>query len=454
MSRTGPAGDSTSSPASRASGRCLGGARSRSTRWSAWTTSTSRAGLSLGTFGSFFGRFRSCSVRSVLIEGEAHGLAPTRTASPPVEAIRPADLGLQAPPSTLSRAAWLLARLGAMERGELRWRLGQALRTPVDVARGIPRGRLRAFDASRPPLLFGRDEAREIRDALPRQSAEVLLAAEEFAEGRFRFLGYPPVELERPIAFDRDPFTGKIWPARHGLLLDYRSASIGDPKWIWELNRLQHVPLLLAAALTADRDDLAAVAVEDATTWLDQAKPGIGIAWSNGYEPALRAISIALTLDGLRGGGWGTSQLRARLLESLGDHVTWVQRYPSLFSSANNHRLGELAAIVLAAATAPELDLATQSSAALNELEARCREQFASDGGNREQAFGYMLFSTELLVVVAGALRASGQELPAWLGALFASVGTALDLHLAEFDPEPRYGDSDDGGPTLLGGRL
>lgn len=373
--------------------------------------------------------------------------------------IRPADVSFALLEEPRSRARWIAGRIAAMEAREIGARLTQVLKVSADLFRGaIPlhieaRGRPLAVDSARLPLVLSRDRATLVHEVLPAAVPAVVAAAERVAGGEFQLLGYPPVRLPRPLRYERDPFTGREWPQRHGLLLDYRTARIGDPKWIWELNRLQHIPLLLSAALLTGDETLIAVAVSDLETWLDQTKPGRGIAWSNGYEPALRSISLALSLDALRGLDVASSQLPDRLLRSLESHIAWVQRYPSLFSSANNHRIGELTGVIVAATLAPELELDDRSHRALSELWTRCEEQFASDGGHREQSFGYGVFSLELLLTVAGVLSSSDESVPPWLDGVQTRALEALDLQLGG-DPDPRYGDRDDGGPTLLGGGL
>src|SRR2546428_12944233 len=87
----------------------------------------------------------------------------------------------------------------------------------------------------------------------PDEAAAIVARAEAAREGRVRFFGSPEVAVGPNPDYDRDPFTGARWPATHGKRLDYRRATHGDPKWIWELNRCQELPLLcLAWRLTGD----------------------------------------------------------------------------------------------------------------------------------------------------------------------------------------------------------
>lgn len=369
----------------------------------------------------------------------------------------PADLPRESAGVAGSRLRWLVDRVRTMEPAEVAVRVRQVARIQLDIAAraalgDAPRARRSdVADRDAGPLVLSRARAQRCRRIAPGQAASFSAAARRFADGEFQFLGAEPIILERPLAYETDPVSGERWPRRHGLMLDYRSTTVGDPKWIWELNRLQHIPALLAAALLADDDRLAQIAVADLWIWLSQAAPGQGIAWSNAYEPGLRAISLALALDALRDDRIGEPGLRDALCRSLRRHVRFIERYPSLYTSANNHRVGELVGVIVAGVLAPELGLAAHASRALEELGRRCDEQFAPDGSHREQAFGYAVFTAELVLLAAGVLERAGRPVPTWLDAVSDRVAVALATQLGAGDPEPRYGDRDDGGPTLLG---
>lgn len=371
-----------------------------------------------------------------------------------LDVVRPATLALAGCASSPSRLRWLVGRLVAMERREVSYRVRALAKTYVDLLnRCGSAGETPDLDPNVPAAFLTRERAAAVARLTPAAAIDAARAAEELRRGRFQLLGYPPVALDRPIRYDVDPFTGRAWPARHGLLVDYRSSDVGDPKWAWELNRLQHVPLLLSVALYTGEEPLVSCAVGDLEAWLCAERFGRGIAWSNGYEPALRAISAALAVDALRSLPEHHSVARAAI-RSLSEHVRWIRRYPSLFSSANNHRIGELAGIIVSACLVPEIEADAEPE--LCELRLRCAEQYAGDGGHREQSFGYAVFTTELLVTAVAALEARRGRAPDWLRNVVASARDAISLQVGEIDPEPRFGDRDDGGPLLLsatGGR-
>src|SRR6185312_6898378 len=89
--------------------------------------------------------------------------------------------------------------------------------------------------------------------------------------------------------------------------------------------------------------------------WIAKNPPGRGIAWANGFEAGIRAISLSLTFDALT----ARTEMLDRLFEpavgSLWQHGRWICRDPSSHSSANNHRVGELVGLLSVALLAPEL---------------------------------------------------------------------------------------------------
>lgn len=352
-----------------------------------------------------------------------------------------------------NRLTWLFARLAAMERGEASHRARVALGNSVRSMRDSAHPLIAEFDAGVPGSIITAERAHQLTQALPAEAELLVSAAHRVAAGEFTFLGYDPVRLERPFVYRRDPFTKRRWPLRHGLLVDYRASATGDPKWAWELNRLQHIPLLLAAWRLDGDEMFRASALGDLDAWFEQDRPGHGIAWSNGFEAGLRAISLALAADALRTDGHAFDGATAQsLLVSLSEHVRWIERFPSIGSSANNHRLAELVAIIVVASLVPELQIDAVADVALARLSHECPQQFAPDGGYREQAFSYALFALDLLLLAWATLAARSAEVPGLLVDTIATAAAAISMQVDDDGSDPRYGDADDGRASALDG--
>jgi hypothetical protein len=283
--------------------------------------------------------------------------------------------------------------------------------------------------------------------------APLLARAELAIDRRVQFFGYPSVQLAEPADFDVDPFTGDRWPDQYGKFIDYRQARYGDPKWVWELNRCQDLPLLcLAWHITGD-DRFAAAAHRRMVGWLNRSRPGRGIAWSNGFEAGLRAISFGLVFDALRGSGLIQERDADTALRGLWQHARWILRDHSFGSSANNHLIGEAAGLATIGLLAPELrDAPKWVDQGVSWLESESDRQILRDGTGAEQAFAYHLFVCDLLMLVLALLRARHRPLPPRLCAALRRSADALDLQVQEGEPELAYGDSDDGRAFVFDG--
>src|ERR1700730_10175239 len=179
----------------------------------------------------------------------------------------------------------------------------------------------------------------------------------------------------------------------------------GDPKRVWELHRQQHLVPLALGSVIAERPDWARVCVDQLISWAASSPPGRGPAWSSGYEASHRLIGWAWTVPLV------AREASARELALLADSYAlqrqFVDRSPSRFSSANNHRIADLVGLIgwsMLSAGAGWHDT-------WRELEDEVALQTYPDGGSREQASGYFLYVLELLWLAGLFAQASGQSL-------------------------------------------
>jgi hypothetical protein len=301
------------------------------------------------------------------------------------------------------------------------------------------------------PLVLDRSKAEAIRERHPELVDELVAAAERTAAGRVRYFGYPEAALAGTVDWHYDPLAKFRWPRLPSARIDHRVADV-DPKWIWELNRLQHLPWLAQAWLFTGQERFAELAFGQLDSWMDQNPPGFGIAWRGSFEAGVRAISVAVALQGLRDSQALTVRRFERVVRMLASSATRCWRDRSRFSSANNHLVGELAGLAAVALLLPDLRPAQRwLRNALSGLSEQAARQILPDGAGAEQAVGYQMFTVELLVVVAVLLGAEGKEVPP---AVLAAINRSSD-YLATLvganDPPLRYGDDDEGFALRLG---
>jgi len=181
------------------------------------------------------------------------------------------------------------------------------------------------------------------------------------ASGELHLLGtdWPRLPVER--RWHLDPVTGGTWPADvYCFDISYRQAKhLGDVKYVWELNRLQYLQPIAALAAIEGDVDLARACVGDVVSWINANPPFKGVNWASGIELALRVVSLLVVFSLLHGQEWTVTE-RDTLWRTLAAHGYWLRRYPSRFSSANNHCIAEAGALYLLGTLVPTLPGATE----------------------------------------------------------------------------------------------
>lgn len=355
------------------------------------------------------------------------------------------DLKLLSRP-VLDRFAWYQARLAAMAPAEIAHRLVEA------GAKQASRQRSRGWEAVDPAgsLAMMPAVASRIRAAPPDTSALIAREADYVRAGNFHLLGArwpePPVMPADPGFWRIDPDDGQPFPQWDAFTFDIsfrHGIGTREIKRIWELNRLQFLVPLAADAVLRNDQQSTLLAIDLIRSWMAGNPPFRGPAWNSGIELALRTISVALTLSII-----GIERLddatRSAALRFFFAHVDWIRRFPSLHSSANNHRIAELAGLVVGTTMAPGFP----GAAALREdcwraLLVEIDQQILRDGVGAEQSPGYTAFSIELFLVAATALghernlpAATVERLSAW---------AEYSLWLMDADARvPAIGDFDD----------
>ena len=358
----------------------------------------------------------------------------------------------------VNRLSWYAARMRAMSPAEVAWRLGTRAASelrqgavpelPGDAGWGTAFHRFRVGQDR--PVLLDAARAPAVAAAAPDDVAALLRAADAVAAGRFGFFGDDPVAFPAgEIDWNLDPRTGHRWPLVAARSIDHRTHD-GDPKWIWELNRLQHLPWLAQAWLFTGERRYADAALDQLDSWLAQNPVGRGIAWRGGFEAGVRALSVAVALQGLRASPGLTLHRYRRIVTMLAASAELAWRQRSLFSSANNHLLGELAGVATVALLHPEIPSANRlRGKAMAVLAREAGRQFLPDGVNAEQATGYQIFAAELLLVPVALVRLRGESPPAAMTEALRREAAYLRVLTADGrEALPRTGD-DDGGFAL-----
>jgi uncharacterized heparinase superfamily protein len=312
----------------------------------------------------------------------------------------------------MNRLLWYKNRLAAMSGGEIVFRLREAARRKLDVA-GATRLIAPLRDYGELPRLPGLRDGIEKWDIPASLLAQWEADARQAQAGSFTMLGldWPPISYRD--LWHLDPVSGQLWPRdQFCFAIDYRQAkNYGDVKYVWEINRLQHLQPIAALACKRKDKILATFCLNEIENWIDQNAPFMGVNWNSGIELALRVISI-LTVTTLVGEHL-TREQRGKIWSALHTHGCWIARYPSRFSSANNHRTAEGLGLFALGALCPHFAEARDwQKTGWDILCDGAERQILPDGTGAEQAIGYAAATLETLLTGLKIAAAAGVAVP------------------------------------------
>jgi hypothetical protein len=203
-----------------------------------------------------------------------------------------------------------------------------------------------------------------------------------------------PANDEGEIEWHKSP-KGEDFENVKAFKVSYRSANNWDSdiRQLWELNRL--VWLIPVAQNFANTKDLGSGAYlkKALASYLESDRPGYSIRWNSAIEIAVQALSL-LAIEKIVGKQASTI-FPNNYLDALGTRLRWLERLPSKYSSENNHRVAEIAAqIAIYSRLGIKRNLKQTCEIELSTL---IINQFWADGFNKEQSFGYHLFTLDLI---------------------------------------------------------
>jgi len=328
--------------------------------------------------------------------------------------------------SGFEKARWYLSRLASMQPAEVAWRARSAVAMPIDWARWkmqtrAPQPNWREFQPETYPVkLHSRGATMD----------QIRIFDLEFPVG-FDFDWHRDYRYERHVQRD---FAGN---------LNIRDTSVvSDVKYVWEPSRHQH---LSALAFASNGEEEASYIVRSIDSWIRTNPYLEGVHWTSSLELAERIISWAIIYPRIAPSVASDADFRSRWLASVYHHLTRISGKLSLYSSANNHLIGELVGLFVGGTC---FDFWPECSRwrefARESLEREILLQIGEDGVNREQAVSYHLFTLELLLLAYLVGGQSGLSFSESYAGRLRGMAAFLDAIATAKGELPCYGDSDD----------
>ncbi len=286
-----------------------------------------------------------------------------------------------------------------------------------------------------------------LHERFPGSGARIVGAASRTLLGRFDLLGYRDLSFGDPIDWHLDPVSRRRAPLVHSSLLDpLDTATVGDSKVVWELNRHQWlVGLGQAYRLTGD-ERYAGMFADTVRDWQRGNPPGMGINWASSLEAAFRLISWCWALVLFRGSAVLSPELRADLVEGIAGHAARIERYLSHYFSPNTHLTGEALGLFYAGVLLPLLPAAPRwRRIGADILVRESDRQILPDGVYMEQSTCYQRYTIEIYLHFA--ILAARNQIAVPEGVM-RQVASLLDTLITLRRPDgrvPQIGDADGG---------
>lgn len=346
------------------------------------------------------------------------------------------------------RIRWYRNRLAAMSAGEVAHRMGEMAH--LQTSRMHLPGKVRhpQIVADTLPVWPGLAEGVGRLAADPGLMSRWSGHREAVAHCRFEFLGIAwPASDEAGAMPDwhLDPVTGDRWPADDYCFdIPYRHAdAFGDVKNVWELSRLQYLQPLAAYARISEDQEAIRLCLNHLLSWIEENPPFRGVNWPSMIEVAFRIVSICVITTLL--GEHMSAEERRRVAGSLYQHGWWIERFPSKYSSGNNHLVAEAAALFILGSLMPDLQGARRWRAyGQRELERAAMDQISPDGVGREQSPAYLALTLEWLLVCGDLGRRMEAPFSSGYWQRIGRAGEFLKWMTDSGGHQPRIGDDDD----------
>jgi len=281
----------------------------------------------------------------------------------------------------------------------------------------------------------------------------IVCMAAPWLNGHTTLFGLEDLRFGKAIDWHRDYSTGTQAPVRYSGWINHRDPAVaGNVKYIWELNRLQHLVPLMLASLWTERQAYRQEVEKQIESWCDDNPFMQGVNWKSPLEAAIRLISWSVLAFLTEGTVINASGFSQKLQRNILLHQYFIRHFHSTNSSANNHLIGEMSGLYTASTLWPGPRHGREwREYARTRLIEELDRQVHADGVTAEQAIDYQLFVFEFFLLAAALGTSSGDSFPEtyWkrLSSMLGFLGAITD-RAGHF---PLFGDGDDGQVINLG---
>lgn len=270
--------------------------------------------------------------------------------------------------------------------------------------------------------------------------------ADKILNHKISIFSLKDLDLGSEIDWHKDYSLNKVYPKSFYSDLNFRDYNLGDIKFVWELNRFQHLFPLAQAYILSDDEKYASEIINQITDWIDTNPYLIGVNWASSLEQSLRLISWSWALFSLYKKDYKIiDAIKEKISTSIYQQAEFIYKNLSLYSSANNHLIGEAIGLaVIGTLFDYGKDSINWQKKGIKLLFKELEKQIFDDGLSREQAFNYHCVVLNMFLTTFVLLEKNNINIPA---KYWSKIEKMVDCIVAFSDENfnlPRFGDADD----------
>ena len=277
----------------------------------------------------------------------------------------------------------------------------------------------------------------------------ILGIADLATEGILPLLSYDSRQVGLPLRWNLDFVSGKTWPESESDSIVTIRHDGSDVKAPWELSRLQVLPVLGKAFVLSGQAKYQAAASNLISDWIAKNPVGVGVNWTVAMEASLRAISICLYLDLMK--GRVDADLLGAATRSLWEHLLFIEAHLE-FSHIirSNHYLSNLLGLYALSVFLRGEGMIERREKYRRLLQEEMFVQVYPDGGDKEASIGYQVLVAQMFTCGALLMKAVGDKLEEPFLARLHKMFRLLQGLADSRGCLPSVGDCDDGRVELL----
>ncbi|MFC1620951.1 alginate lyase family protein [Candidatus Omnitrophota bacterium] len=328
-------------------------------------------------------------------------------------------------------------------------RIGRMIQVEVKRSSGVKVNLDRLLKKEITPRIFYFEYDKAVMEfsrLFPDRLKDIVREADKICAHKFKIFNLD-WDAGKDIDWHKDIFTGKTWPLAYHADIDFRNDHDSkEIRFIWELNRHQHLVTLAKAYFLTKDEKYKKEAKDQIFSWIRQNPPYKGVNWTSALESSLRLISWSWVCKFIEPGGG-----RYKFFKSVYQQAEFIEHNLSKYSSANNHLIGEACGLIITALSFPEFkDSDRWLDKGKSILFREILGQVHTDGVAKEQAFHYQGFIMEFFTLAVQLLIRNNIEIPKEVMDRFFSMSEFVMNIIDSKGKVPLVGDSDDGRAVRL----